>query len=136
MLSQTAARPGKRTISYHYRQTKKLLCRHANDPMRRSSQHGTLRQQSRRSLASADPPKGTANAPIQICRPGPTVSLPPRCRPESFPSRTPFAEFDESPTLAIPLLRGLADSDSGLRRLQDNRPITSQNDPCPPKLTM
>jgi len=49
------------------RQTKKLLGRRANHPMRRGSQHATLRQQSRRSLASADPPKGTAHAPIQIC---------------------------------------------------------------------
>ena len=90
--------------------------------MRCGSPHRTLREQSRRRLTSAHPPKGTANAPIQIGWPSPTVSLPPRCRPESFPSRTPFTEIDESPTLASAILRGLADSDSGLRQLQDNRP--------------
>jgi len=35
----------------------------------------TLRQQSRRSRASADPPKGTTHAPIQICWPSSTLSL-------------------------------------------------------------
>src|SRR4051794_33709447 len=44
---------------------RKLLGGHANDPRRSRAQHGTLRQQSRRSLASAYPAKGTANAPIQ-----------------------------------------------------------------------
>jgi hypothetical protein len=39
-----------------------------------------------RSLASADPPTRTANAPIRICTAGPTVSFAPRCRPQSVPS--------------------------------------------------
>ena len=75
------------------------------------------------------PPKGTAHAPIQICWPSPTVSLPPRCRPESFPSRTPLAKIGESPTLAITILWSLADSDSSLRRLQDNRPLRARTTP-------
>jgi hypothetical protein len=37
------------------------------------AEDGRVRQPSRRSLASAHPPKGTANAPIQICWPSPTV---------------------------------------------------------------
>src|ERR1700694_3454722 len=53
--------PGTRTTSYHYRQTKELLGRPAIDSVRRGSQHGTVRQQSRRSFASADPPKRTAH---------------------------------------------------------------------------
>jgi hypothetical protein len=132
ILSKTAAGPGKTTISDHYRQTKKLLGCLANEFMRRSPQHGTLRQQSRRSLASADSPKGTANAPLQISWPSPAVSFPPRCRPESFPSRTSFAEIDESPTLAIAILRGLADSDSSLRPPQRNRPLRTKATPSRP----
>src|SRR5205823_13689714 len=58
-------RPGETTISNHQRQIKKLLGRPANDPGRSCAQHETLCQQSRRSLASAYPPKGTANAPIR-----------------------------------------------------------------------
>jgi hypothetical protein len=85
IISKTAARPGTRTTLYHYRQTKKLFGRAANDPVRDSSRHRTLRQQSRRSLASTDPPQGTADAPIQVCWPSPTVSLS-LCRPESFSS--------------------------------------------------
>src|SRR5258705_10841902 len=81
----------------------------------------------------SDPPKGTANAPIQICWPSPAVSLPPRCGPESFPSRAAFAEIDESPTLAIAILRGLADSDSCLRRLAEQPTITKQNVPITPR---
>jgi len=120
------ARKRTRTTSYHYRQTKKLLGRPANYPVRRASRHGTLRQQSRRSIASTDPAEGAADAPIQICSSSPTVSLPPCCRPESFSSWTPFAEIYESAALAIAILRGLADSDSGLRRLHDKRPIRIQ----------
>jgi hypothetical protein len=67
------------------------------------------------SLASTDPPKGTADAPIQVCWPSPAVSLPPGCRPESFSSGTPFAEIHESATLAIAILRGLAEGDRDLR---------------------
>jgi hypothetical protein len=33
--------------------------------------------------------------------------------------RSPFDDIDESSTLAIVILRDLADSDGGLRRLQD-----------------
>jgi len=126
ILSKAAQRPGERTISRHYRQTQKLLGRDANDLIRREPQHGTVRQQSCRSLTSTDPPKGAANAPIQVCWPSATVSLPPRCRPESFPSRTPFIEFAESPHLAIAILRDLADRDSSLRRRDNNRASRSK----------
>jgi putative transposase len=47
--------------------------------------------------------------------------LPPRCRPESLSSRPPFAEFAESPNLTIAILRGLADRDSRLNRLDNNQ---------------
>ena len=104
--------------------------------MRCDSPHGTLRYQSRRSLVSADPPEGTTHAPIQICWPGSTRSLPPRFRPESFPRRPPLAPIDESPTLTIAILPGLADRDSGLRRLQDIPTITTPKRPRPLKLTM
>ena len=59
--------PGRRTTADHYRQTEKLLRCHTNHLRQRDSQCGAIRQQSSRSLASADPPTGTANAPIQIC---------------------------------------------------------------------
>jgi hypothetical protein len=45
-----------------------------------------------------------------------------------------FVEVHESPTLAIAVLRGLADSDSGLGRLQATEHCQS-NDSRPPKLT-
>ena len=58
------------------------------------------------------------------------VSLPPRCRLESLPSGTPFAEIDESPTLAIAILRDLAESDSGLSQLPNNRPLRTESTPA------
>jgi putative transposase len=69
---------------------------------------------------SAYPPKGTANAPIQIFRSSPTVPLPSGRRPESFSTRTPRTESEESSTFAFAILHHLADSDCGLRPLHDN----------------
>ena len=96
--------------------------------------HNTERYANNRaeSLASTDPPKGTAHAPLQVCWPSATVSLPPRCRPESFSSRPPFAEFAESPNLAIAILRGLADRDSSLNRLDNNRASRSKTSTARP----
>ena len=82
--------------------------------------------------ASTHPPKGTANAPIQISWPSPTVSLAPRRCPESFPSRTPFAELDESSNPAITFLRSLASRDSSLRTLDNNRASRSKTSPGRP----
>ena len=62
----------------------KLLGRPANDSGRSRPRHRTIRQQSRGSLASAYPPKRTANAPVQICWSSATVPLPSGRRPESF----------------------------------------------------
>jgi hypothetical protein len=66
-----------KTLQPHYRQTEKLLGCHANHLRQRTSQCGAVRQQSSRSLTSADPPTGTANAQIQICPAHPKVSLAP-----------------------------------------------------------
>jgi hypothetical protein len=126
ILPKTTARTGQRAVPGCDRQTKKLLGRNAKDPGRSRAQHGTLRQQSRRSLASANPSTGTANAPIQICCASATLPLPPQCRPESFPSETPLAESDESPTLALAVLRHPAVHDSGLRPLHDDRPLRTK----------
>ena len=114
ILSKTVARPRCRTTADHYRQTEKLLRCHANHLRQRDSQCGTIWQQPSRSLASADPPTGTANAPIQIRQAGATVSLTPRCRPESVPSGPPLTEIEQSPALAIAILRSLAGRDRGL----------------------
>src|SRR4051812_34462342 len=113
---------GKRTISDCYRQTTKLLGRPAKDSGRSRPRHRTIRQQPRRSLASAYPPKRTAHAPIQICWSSATVPLASRRRPESLPTRTALAESDESSTSAFAILRHLADCDSGLKSLHDNQP--------------
>ena len=43
-----------------------------------------------------------------------------------------FAQIDESPTLAITILRDLADSDSSLRRARYNRPLRAQTTPVRP----
>ena len=40
--------------------------------------------------------------------------------------RARLTEIGESPTLAITILWGLADSDSGLRRFQDKRPLRNK----------
>ena len=71
-----------------------------------------------RSLPSADPPTGTANAPIQIRSARATVSLAPRCRPESIPSGPALTEIEQSPAVAIAILRSLADSYHGLSHSQ------------------
>jgi len=47
-----------------------------------------------------------------------------------FPRRPPLAQIEESPTLTIAILRGLADRDSGLRRLQDIQPLPLKTTPA------
>ena len=70
-------RQGAETTADHYRQTEKLLCCRTNHLRKRNSQCGAIRQQSSRSFPSADSPTRTANASIQICQAGATVSLTP-----------------------------------------------------------
>ena len=50
-----------------------------------------------------------ANEPIQISPPSTAVLVGSRCHPESFPSWATLVEIDQSPILAISILRGLAD---------------------------
>ena len=114
---------GKEAGSDHYRQVEKLLVSGARDPGRGEARHRTLRQQSRRSLASAYPPKGTSDAPLQICRSGPTVSLPSRRHPESLSLGRHLLKAIESSTVPFALLRDLADRDSGLKLLHYNAPL-------------
>jgi hypothetical protein len=74
-FAKTLAWPGFRTTADHYRQIEKLLRCHAKHLQQRDSQGGAVRQQSRRSLASADDSNlpGTHNVfsasmmPSEIC---------------------------------------------------------------------
>ena len=89
--------------------------------------HNTERYANNRAEVSHQPTRQRERQmPLQICWPGATVSLAPRCCPKSFPSRTPLAEVAESPNLAIAILRRLADRDRSLRRLDNNRASRSK----------
>src|ERR1700692_4847242 len=95
--------------------------------------HNTERYANNRAEVSHQPTRQRERQmPLQICWPGATGSLAPRCCPKSFPSRTPFAEFAESPNLAIAILRRLADRDRSLRRLDNNRASRSKKSTARP----
>jgi hypothetical protein len=64
-------------------------------------------------LHQPDPPTGSANASIQICPAGSTVSLAPSCGPEPVPGGPTLVEIWQLPAVAIAIVGGLANSDRG-----------------------
>ena len=81
---------------------------HRDDHAFGHSHHGTLRQQSCRSLASADSTARAANAKVQVCRSGTTLLVGPRKHPESLPSGPASAAVSQPPDPATALLPCLA----------------------------
>ena len=73
----------------------------------RDPQYPTVRKQSRRRLASTDPPAGTPDAPVQVGCPSTTVRIGARRRPESLPSRPTSAPGSSPPSLESPLVPSL-----------------------------
>ena len=87
-----------------------------------TDQYANNRHHHSGSLPPTDPATGTADAPVQICRPRATVSLGVRTHPESLSCRPPPRAGRPSSALANTGVRGLARGDVCLKLKNGSSP--------------